>query len=44
MKRTIREGGELSGENLEKTNHGRLLTLGNKQRVAEGEEGGWEMG
>ena len=34
------EGGKLSGEKLErKTNHERLLTLGNKLRVAEGEEG-----
>ena len=40
MKGTIREGGKLSGEKLErKTNHKRLLTLGNKLRVAEGEEG-----
>ena len=27
------------GEKLEKTNHETLLTLGNKQRVAEGEVG-----
>ena len=40
MKGTIREGGELSGEKLErKTKHERLLTLGNKQRVVEGKEG-----
>ena len=38
VKGTIREGGKLSGEKLErKTNHERLLTLGNKQRVAAGE-------
>ena len=44
MKETIREGEKLSGEKLErKTNHERRLTLGNKQRVAEGEIGG-EMG
>ena len=44
MKVTIGEGGELSGEKLErKTNHERLLTLGNKQKVVEGEVGG-EMG
>ena len=31
----------LSGEKLDrKTNHERLLTLGNKQRVVEGEEAG----
>ena len=33
---------------IRKTNHERLLTLGNKQRVAEGEVGGgwgnWVMG
>ena len=34
-------GGELNGEKLEgKTNHKRLLTLGNKQSIAEGEVGG----
>ena len=38
------EGGKLSGGKSErKTNHERPLTLGNKQRVAEGEVGG-EMG
>ena len=43
MKGTIREEGGLSGEKLEKKiNHERLLTLGKKQRVVEGEEG-WEM-
>ena len=41
MKGIMREGGNLSGEKLEtKTNHERLLTLGNKQRIAEGEVGG----
>ena len=41
VKKTIREVGELNGEKLErKTNHERLLTLGNKQRGVEGEVGG----
>ena len=50
MKGTIRErkkkkgkGGKMNREKLErKTNHERFLTLGNKQRVAEGEVGGIE--
>ena len=41
MKGIIRKEGELSGEKLERErNHKRLLTLGNKQKVAEG-VGGW---
>ena len=40
MQGTIRKGEELSGEKLERrTNHERLLTLGNTQRVVEGEMG-----
>ena len=40
MKGIIRKEGELSGEKLERErNHKRLLTLGNKQRVMEGELG-----
>ena len=35
----IREKREIEWEKLEReTNHERLLTLGNKQRIAEGEE------
>ena len=41
MKRTIRERRETEWEKLEKeTNHERLLTLGNEQRVGKGEVGG----
>ena len=41
MKGTIRERRETEWEKLEgETNHERHLTLGNKQRVAEGEMGG----
>lgn len=41
MKETLREWGKLSGEKLERnTKHERLLTLGNKKRVA-GREDGW---
>ena len=46
MKGIIRERRENEWEKLEREkNHERLLTLGNKQRVAEGEVGGeWENG
>ena len=41
MKGTIRERKGTEWEKLEReTNHERLLTLGNKQTVAEGEVGG----
>ena len=41
MKGTRRKGVKWSGEKLErKTNHEKILTLGNKQKVAEGEVGG----
>ena len=41
VKGIIKEKRDLSGEKLEReTNHERVLTLGNKQRVAEGEEDG----
>ena len=41
MKRIIRERRENEWEKLERvTKHERLLTLGNKQRVVEGEVGG----
>ena len=44
MKKTIREVGELNGEKLErKTNHERLLTLGNTQRGG-GQWGDWVTG
>ena len=44
MQRTIREGRENDWKKSEgETNHERLLTMGNKLRVAEGEVGG-EMG
>ena len=43
MKGTIREGGKLSGEKSErKTNHERLLTLGNKGLWKGRREGGWD--
>ena len=42
MKGTIREGEKLSGEKLErKTNHKRLLTLGNKGLQKGKRVGGW---
>ena len=41
MKGTIREKRETEWEKLEsETNHEKLLTLGKKQRVVEGEMGG----
>ena len=41
MKGIIKERGETEWEKLEReTNYERLLTLGNKQRVVEGEVGG----
>ena len=40
MEMQLEKRGKLGGEKLErKTNHERLLTLGNKQSIAEGEEG-----
>ena len=41
IRNSAREGGETEqGKSERKTNHERLLTLGNQLRVAEGEMGG----
>ena len=40
MKGTIRQGAETEEKLERKTNHKRLLTPGNKQRVSEGEVSG----
>ena len=43
MKGTTKERRETEWEKIRKTNHERLITLGNKQRVMEGEVGrGWD--